>query len=84
MDYEDLSNIDKVLLEAEKGALKVTDVQILLGISDSYAANILRELWGRKLMSRKSIRKKKGGKKYSYKLADPGEKIVEWLHRKGY
>jgi len=84
MDYEDLSNKDKVLLEAEKGALKVKDVQMLLGISDSYAANILRELWGRMLISRKSIRKKKGGKKYSYKLTVQGEKIVEWLHQKGY
>lgn len=84
MDYEELSNQDKVLLEAEKGALKVTDAQALLGISDSYAANILRELWGKKMMSRKSIRKKRGGKKYSYKLLDRGEKIVEWLHEKGY
>ena len=84
MDYEGLSNKDKILLEAEKGALKVQDVQILLGISDSYASNLLRELWGKKLMSRKSIRKKKGGKKYSYKLLNEGEKIVEWLHLKGY
>jgi len=84
MDYNELSNKDKILLEAEKGALKVKDVQMLLGISDSFAANLLRELWGNKLMSRKSIRKKKGGKKYSYKLMHNGELIVEWLHKKGY
>ena len=84
MDYEELSNQDKVLLEAEKGALKVIDVQALLGISAAYAANIMRELWGKKMLSRKSIRKKKGGKKYSYTLLPRGEKIVEWLHTKGY
>jgi predicted transcriptional regulator len=84
MDYDELSNKDKILLEAEKGALKVTDVAVLLGISDSFAANLLRELWGNKLMSRKSIRKKKGGKKYSYKLMHNGEQIVKWLHSKGY
>jgi predicted transcriptional regulator len=84
MNYDDLSNGDKVLLEAETGALKVEDVQILLDISASYAANILRELWGKKLLSRRAVRKKKGGKKYSYKLMDDGEKIVKWLHIKGY
>jgi len=84
VDYEELSNKDKILLEAEKGAVKVKDVQMLLGISDSYAANLLRELWGERVMARKSIRKKKGGKKYSYKLTRSGEKIVEWLHTKGY
>lgn len=84
MDYEKLSHKDKILLEAEKGALKVADVQVLLNISDSYAANLLRELWGMRLISRKSIRKKKGGKKYSYKLTEQGEKTVEWLHQQGY
>ena len=84
MDYDELPNKDKILLEAEKGALKVKDVAMLLDISDSFAANLLRELWGNKMMSRKSIRKKKGGKKYSYKLLHNGEEIVKWLHSKGY
>ena len=84
MNYDDLSNEDKILLEAEKGALKVEDVQILLDISDSYAANLLRSLWGKKFLSRKSIRKKKGGKKYSYKLMEKGDAAVKWLHKKGY
>ena len=83
--YYDLSYEDNVLLEAEKGNLTSNDVQILLGNIDiSFASNILRELWGRRLLTRKKITKVNGGIKYLYDLSNTGKKITQEIHNKGY
>ena len=83
--YNSLSDEENILLEVEKGTLSSNDVQILLGnVNLSYASNILRDLWGRRLLTRKKITKENGGIKYLYSLSNSGRKILNKLHEQGY
>lgn len=83
--YDDLSDEENVLLEAGRGDLTSNDVQILLGNIDlSFASNLLRDLWGRRLLTRKKIPKENGGIKYLYNLSNSGERVLQKLHDNGY
>ena len=83
--YGGLSDEENVLLEAERGELTSNDVQILLGNIDlSFASNLLRDLWGRRLLTRKKISKENGGIKYLYSLSNSGEEFLSNLHERGY
>jgi predicted transcriptional regulator len=83
--YYELSDEENVLLEVERGALSSNDISNLLGnINLSFASNILRSLWGRRLLTRKKITKENGGIKYLYSLSNSGEKFLNDLHERGY
>jgi len=82
--YNELNDEEKVLLEAERGLLTSNDVFLMLGIDLSFASNLLRELWGRRILTRKKTSKKGGGVKYTYDLSRKGQGIVDILHEKGY
>ena len=82
--YNELNDEEKVLLEAEKGLLTSNDVSLMLDIELSFSSNLLRELWGRRILTRKKTPKKGGGVKYTYDLSRKGQDIVDILHEKGY
>ena len=84
--YSDLKNEDKILLEVDhEGSVTAGDIVLLLNnCCLPYASTILKEAWAKGLLKRKKERKKKGGFRYRYSLNVKGEKIVEWLHKRGY
>ena len=84
VEYNELNDKEKVLMEAEKGVLTSNDVSLLLDIELSFASNLLRELWGQRILTRKKTSKKGGGVKYVYELSRKGQDIVDILHKKGY
>lgn len=86
VEYSDLRNEDKILLEVERQEdMTAGDVMLLLNnCSLPYASNLLKETWGKGLLKRKRERKKKGGFRYRYSLSIKGEKVVAWLHGRGY
>lgn len=86
VEYNDLSDEDKVLLTVEwEGSVISPDVTLLLyNCSIAYASSLLREIYIRKLLKRKKERKKKGGFLYRYVLTKGGERRVAFLHENGY
>lgn len=86
VEYSDLKNEDKILLEVERQEnLTAGDIMLLLNnCCLPYASTILKETWAKGMLKRKKERKKKGGYRYRYSLSVKGEKIVEWLHKRGY
>ena len=86
VEYKDLKNEDKILLEVERSeSVTAGDVMLLLNnCCLPYASTILKETWGKGLLKRKKERKNKGGFRYRYSLSEKGEKIVGWLHKRGY
>jgi len=80
--YEKLSNGDNLLMEIYRGgALGSEDAAALLRVDFSTASNVLRNLYGKRLVTRKNVNKhqKHGGPKYSYDLAYDGTRRIEWL-----
>lgn len=86
VEYSDLKNEDKILLEVERQEnLTAGDIMLLLNnCCLPYASTILKETWAKGMLKRKKERKKKGGYRYRYSLSVKGEKVVEWLHKRGY
>lgn len=86
VDINSLSNEEKILLEIERqGSITSADVQLVLNnCGIHYASNILREMWRKKTITRKRERKKPTGFRYRYRLSVDGEKLVLWLHNKGF
>ena len=83
--HPELSYKENLLLEAENEPLLSEDAAVLLGhISISYASNLLTELWGQRLLTRKKVKMKKGGIKYAYSLSWSGRQHIKYLKEKGY
>jgi len=45
---------------------------LLTNVSQVYASNLLKKLWGEELLSRKKINLTKGGFRYQYKITSKG------------
>jgi len=84
--YNDLKTEDKILLGIDhEGSVTAGDIVLLLNnCCLPYASTLLKEAWAKGLLKRKKERKKKGGFRYRYSLNEKGERIVEWLHKRGY
>lgn len=83
--HPELSREENLLLECEKEPLVTGDAATLLqNISQSYASQILTELWGKRLVTRKKIKMKNGGKKFSYSISWNGLQHIQHLKEKGY
>lgn len=82
--YEKLSHGDNVLVEIyNSGAIGSKDVAIMLDIEYCTGSNLLRNLYGKRLLTRENINKnqKYGGPEYLYDLAYDGTRRVEWLKK---
>ena len=85
MEYEELTHLEKLLLECEKQPITSEDAQITMGnASMPHASGKLVEGWKKGLFKRKRISKKKGGMKYRYFLTQKGEAAVLRIQNKGY
>jgi predicted transcriptional regulator len=85
MEYEELTHLEKLLLECEKQPITSEDAQITMGnASMPHASGKLVEGWKKGLFKRKRISKKKGGMKYRYFLTEKGLLVVARIHARGF
>ena len=72
--YNNLSIERNILILAyEEQIITSETVQDLLtNVSQDYASNLLKKLWGDELLSRKKINLIKGGFQYQYKITSKG------------
>jgi len=80
--YENLSNLDNIILEiADGGAATAEDIMVLLSVAASTASNVLRSAYGRGYVKRRNVNKGKkiGGPKFEYDLTARGRRRLVWI-----
>lgn len=75
MQWYDNLSIEKnilILVYEEQVVTSETVQDMLINVSQAYASNLLKKLWGDELLTRKKINLTKGGFQYQYKITSKG------------
>lgn len=60
------------------GGLESRDLATILGISISHASKLLTDYWREGLLTRSEMPMNQGGKRYLYKISNPGKRRLAW------